>query len=53
MRDQITTQRGSALIFVTIVGLVVSTAFALFMTSTVITEHRAVEDSLARSRLLG
>ena len=43
-------QSGSALIFVTIVGLVMSLAFALFMTSTVLTEQRAVEAELARSR---
>lgn len=44
-------QRGSALIFVTMVGLVISIAFSLFMTSTVLTEQRAVETSLARSRV--
>jgi hypothetical protein len=44
-------QSGSALIFVTIVGLVMSLAFALFMTSTVITEQRAVEAELAKSRV--
>jgi hypothetical protein len=44
-------QRGSALIFVTIVGMVISVAFALFMTSTVLTEQRAVEASLAKSRV--
>ena len=43
-------QRGSALIFVTIVGMVITTAFILFMTSTVMTEQRAVERSLAQSR---
>lgn len=43
-------QGGSALIFVTIVGLVMSVAFALFMTSTALMEQRAVEASLARSR---
>ena len=43
-------QSGSALIFVTIVGLVMSLAFALFMTSTVLTEQRAVEAELAKSR---
>jgi type II secretory pathway component PulK len=43
-------QKGSALIFVTIVGMVMSLAFALFMTSTVLTEQRAVEAELARSR---
>ena len=36
-------QRGSAMIFVTIVGLVITAAFTLFMTSTVMTEQRAVE----------
>lgn len=44
-------QDGSALIFVTIVGLVMSLAFALFMTSTVLTEQRAVEAELAKSRV--
>ncbi|MBA2588136.1 MAG: hypothetical protein H0U98_05860 [Alphaproteobacteria bacterium] len=43
-------QGGSALIFVTIVGLVMSMAFALFMTSTVLTEQRAVEAQLATTR---
>jgi hypothetical protein len=43
-------QGGSALIFVTIVGLVMSVAFALFMTSTVLVEQRAVEAELAKSR---
>jgi len=43
-------QQGSALIFVTIVGLVMSVAFALFMTSTVLAEQRAVEAELAKSR---
>ena len=41
---------GNALIFVTIVGLVMSTVFALFMTSTVLVEQRSVEALLARSR---
>lgn len=43
-------QNGSALMFVTLVGLVISMAFGLFMGSTVLTEQRAVEGSLARSR---
>jgi hypothetical protein len=43
-------QGGNALIFVTVVGLVMSVAFALFMTSTVLTEQRAVEAELAKSR---
>lgn len=43
-------QRGSALIFVTTVGLVMTMAFAMFMTSTVLTEQRAVEAELAKSR---
>lgn len=46
MRDQ----NGSALMFVTMVGLVISLAFGLFMGSTVTSEQRAVEESLARSR---
>ena len=49
-RDHLQPQRGNALIFVTIVGLVISTAFAMFMTSTVLTEQRAVEASLAQTR---
>jgi hypothetical protein len=48
--SHIASQRGGALIFVTIVGLVMTTAFVTFMTSTVITEQRAVEAELARSR---
>lgn len=44
-------QNGGALIFVTIVGLVISVAFALFMSSTVIVEQRAVEAELAKSRV--
>lgn len=43
-------QRGSALIFVIIVGMVMTTAFALFMSSTLIVESRAVEAELAKSR---
>jgi hypothetical protein len=43
-------QRGGAMIFVTMVGLVISMAFAMFMTSTVLVEQRAVEASLAKSR---
>lgn len=43
-------QRGSAMIFVTVVGLVMSLAFAMFMTSTVLAEQRAVEAELAKSR---
>ena len=43
-------QNGGALMFVTLVGLVISMAFGLFMGSTVVTEQRAVEASLARSR---
>lgn len=43
-------QRGSALIFVTIIGLVMTIAFTLFMSSTVTVESRAVEAELAKSR---
>jgi hypothetical protein len=43
-------QKGSALMFVTMVGLVVSLAFGMFMGSTVVGEQRAVEASLARTR---
>ena len=49
MRD-LRDQDGGALIFVTIVGLVVSLAFGLFMGSTVVGEGRAIEAQLARSR---
>jgi hypothetical protein len=38
------------MVFVTIVGLVISLAFSLFMTSTVLVEQRAVEAELAKSR---
>ena len=43
-------QRGGALIFVIIVGMVMTTAFFLFMNSTVLLESRAVEASLAKER---
>jgi hypothetical protein len=43
-------QRGSALIAVTVIGLVMTIAFTLFMTSTVMVESRAVEAELAKSR---
>lgn len=46
-----TNQRGGALIFVTIVGLVISVAFAMFMSSTVLVEQRAIEAELAKSRV--
>jgi hypothetical protein len=46
MRDQ----RGSALMFVTMVGLVISLAFGAFMGSAVVGEQRAIEAHLARSR---
>ena len=38
------------MVFVILVGLVVSLAFSLFMTSTVLVESRAVEGELAKSR---
>lgn len=44
-------QRGSALIYVTMVGLVISLTFAMFMTGSVVGEERAVEAELARSRV--
>ncbi|MBV9549430.1 MAG: hypothetical protein JO256_07135 [Alphaproteobacteria bacterium] len=43
-------QQGSALVFVGMVGLIVSLMFALFMNSSVLVEQRAVEAELARSR---
>jgi hypothetical protein len=43
-------QRGGAMVFVTLVGLVISMGFAMFMTSTVLLEQRAVEASLAKTR---
>lgn len=43
-------QRGSALIFVGVVGLVVSMLLATFLSSSVLVEERAVEAELARSR---
>src|SRR5450631_3273279 len=51
MRARLDSQRGSALIFVTVVGLVITLAFALFMSSTVLVEQRAVEAELAKSRV--
>lgn len=50
MRNALGNQRGGAMIFVTLVGLVISMAFALFLSSTVLVEQRAVEASLAKSR---
>jgi hypothetical protein len=38
------------MIFVTIVGLVITLAFAMFMTSTVLVEERAVEGEVAKTR---
>jgi hypothetical protein len=49
-RRNIKSQRGNALIFVTVVGLVITTAFVAFMESTVVVEERAVEAELAKSR---
>jgi hypothetical protein len=43
-------QRGNALIFVGMVGLVVSLMLGLFLNSSVVVEERAVEAELARSR---
>jgi hypothetical protein len=50
MRARLESQRGNALLFVTIIGLVITIAFALFMSSTVVVEERAIEAELARSR---
>lgn len=50
MRNIVDNQRGGALIFVTVVGLVMTIAFTLFMSSTVIVEGRAVEAELAKAR---
>ena len=44
-------QRGNALIFVVTIGLVITIAFALFMSRTVVVEDRAVEAELAKSRI--
>lgn len=44
-------QSGAALMFVTMVGLVVSIVFAAFMGSTIVNESRAVEAELANSRV--
>src|SRR5665213_2280913 len=51
MRDARQSQQGSALMFVMIVGMVISIAFTLLMSSTVLTEQRAVEADIARSRI--
>jgi hypothetical protein len=52
MRAQrLDSQRGNALIFVVTIGLVITIAFALFMSSTVVVEDRAVETELAKSRV--
>lgn len=50
MKAVLGNQRGGAMVFVTLVGLVISMAFAMFMSSTVLVEQRAVESSLAKSR---
>ena len=51
MTAKLESQRGSALIFVVTVGLVITIAFALFMGSTVLVEDRSVEAELAKSRV--
>jgi Tfp pilus assembly protein PilX len=51
MRGPLESQRGGALIFVTMVGLVLTLLFAMFMGSTVVVEQRAIEAQLARSRV--
>jgi hypothetical protein len=50
MKPALGRQRGSALIVVMMVGLVITIGFAGFITSGVLVEARAVEGSLARSR---
>jgi hypothetical protein len=50
MPDDLKSQRGNAIIAITGIGLVMTMAFAAFMTSTVMTEQRAVEGELAMSR---
>jgi hypothetical protein len=50
LRSVLDNQRGGAMVFVTLVGLVISMGFAMFLSSTVLVEQRAVEASLARSR---
>jgi hypothetical protein len=49
--QKLESQRGNALIFVVTIGLVITIAFALFMSSTVVVEDRAVETELAKSRV--
>ena len=44
-------QRGNTLVFVGVVGLVVSLMLGLFLNSSVLVEERAVEAELARSRV--
>jgi hypothetical protein len=51
MSARLESQRGNALLFVTVIGLVITIAFALFMSSTVVVEERAVEAELAKSRV--
>jgi hypothetical protein len=50
-RQGLESQRGNALIFVVTIGLVITIVFALFMSSTVVVEERAVETELAKSRV--
>jgi len=50
MSNHLKSQRGNAIIAITGIGLVMTMAFATFMTSTVLTEQRAVEGELAMSR---
>ena len=44
-------QRGSVLLFVTMIGLAISLLLAFFLNSTVLTEQRAVERELAKARV--
>lgn len=50
MKPIVKDQSGGTLLYVMMVGLVISLAFAGFMQGTVGSEQRAVEESLARSR---
>lgn len=43
-------QRGGVMLFVTIVGAVITTAFAMFFSSIVLVESRATEGELAKTR---
>lgn len=51
MMRSVQSQRGGALVYVTMVGLVLTLLFALFLGSSVLVEQRAIEAQLARSRV--